>query len=71
MGKEQGVVKWFNADKGYGFITPDAQGADVFVHIRDIEKSGLRALQEGQRVSYETSIDAKSKKPKAQNISVL
>ena len=48
-----GIVKWFNATKGYGFIQPDDGGNDVFVHITALEKAGLRALDEGQKVSYE------------------
>ncbi|MTH61846.1 cold-shock protein [Paracoccus litorisediminis] len=48
-----GVVKWFNNDKGYGFIQPDAGGADVFVHISAVERAGLRGLPEGQKVSSE------------------
>ena len=48
-----GTVKWFNADKGYGFIQPDAGGADVFVHITAVERAGLRSLADGQKVSYE------------------
>ncbi len=48
-----GTVKWFNPTKGYGFIQPDAGGADVFVHITALEQAGLRSLNEGQKVSYE------------------
>lgn len=48
-----GTVKWFNADKGYGFIQPDQGGADVFVHITAVERAGLRSLNDGQKVSYE------------------
>jgi CspA family cold shock protein len=48
-----GTVKWFNATKGFGFIVPDAGGADVFVHISAVEKAGLRTLNENQKVSYE------------------
>ena len=48
-----GTVKWFNADKGYGFIQPDQGGADVFVHISAVERAGLRSLNDGQKVSYE------------------
>jgi CspA family cold shock protein len=48
-----GVVKWFNATKGYGFIQPDAGGGDVFVHISAVEQSGLNGLNDGQKVSFE------------------
>ncbi|MGY4399260.1 cold-shock protein [Bradyrhizobium sp. USDA 3315] len=48
-----GIVKWFNATKGYGFIQPDDGGADVFVHISAVEKAGYTGLAEGARVSYE------------------
>jgi len=48
-----GTVKWFNATKGYGFIKPDGGGADVFVHISDVEKAGYAGLAEGAKVSYE------------------
>lgn len=49
-----GTVKWFSAEKGFGFITQDDGGADVFVHHTAIEASGYRELKEGQHVSYET-----------------
>mgnify|MGYP002779064766 CR=1 FL=1 len=49
----EGVVKWFSAEKGYGFITPDDGGKDLFVHFSEIQGSGYRNLEEGQRVSYE------------------
>lgn len=49
----QGVVKWFNPTKGYGFIAPDTGGKDVFVHISAVQRAGLRTLNEGQRVSFE------------------
>lgn len=48
-----GIVKWFNANKGYGFICPDEGGKDVFVHITALEQAGLRQLADGQKVSYE------------------
>jgi CspA family cold shock protein len=52
-----GTVKWFNEQKGYGFIQPDDSGRDVFVHISAVERSDLRALVEGQKVSYEVQQD--------------
>ena len=67
---ETGTVKWFNTQKGYGFIQPDYGGADVFVHISAVEKSGLRGLNEGQKVSYDTQIDPKKGKAAAVNIKV-
>jgi len=48
-----GTVKWFNPTKGYGFITPDSGGNDVFVHISAVEKAGLRGLDEGQKINFE------------------
>ncbi len=48
-----GIVKWFNATKGFGFIQPDDGTADVFVHISDVERSGLGTLKEGQRIGFE------------------
>jgi len=50
----EGVVKWFSAEKGYGFITPDDGGKDLFVHFNAIQGSGYRSLNEGQRVSFES-----------------
>ena len=49
----QGTVKWFNSQKGFGFIQPDNGGKDVFVHISAVERAGLRTLNEGQKVNYE------------------
>lgn len=54
MSKLTGTIKWFNADKGFGFITQDNGGADVFVHFRAIVGNGYKSLDEGQKVSYET-----------------
>src|SRR2546430_9280873 len=55
----QGTVKWFNAEKGFGFITPDGGGPDVFVHHSAIQSSGYRSLDENQRVSFEITQGAK------------
>ncbi|MBO9711106.1 MAG: cold-shock protein [Caulobacter sp.] len=50
-----GVVKWFNGTKGFGFIQPDDGGKDVFVHISAVERAGLRGLDEGQKISFDTA----------------
>lgn len=50
-----GTVKWFNNTKGYGFIKPDAQGADIFVHISEVERANLRTLMENQKLEYEVA----------------
>ena len=60
-----GTVKWFNSQKGFGFIQPDQGGPDVFVHISAVERSGLRDLNEGQKVSYELVQDKRSGKMSA------
>jgi CspA family cold shock protein len=52
-----GTVKWFNAQKGFGFIQPDNGGKDVFVHISAVERAGLRDLQEGQKITYEIQVE--------------
>ncbi len=65
-----GTVKWFNSQKGFGFIQPDTGGADVFVHISAVEKSGLRGLNEGQKVSYDVQQDPRKGKDAAVNIQV-
>ncbi len=56
-----GTVKWFNGQKGYGFIEPDAGGKDVFVHISSVERAGLSTLREGQRVAYELEEDRRGR----------
>jgi len=56
-----GTVKWFNAQKGYGFIQPENGGKDVFVHISAVERSGLSSLIEGQKLSYELQRDQHGK----------
>ncbi|HOD31879.1 MAG: putative cold shock protein A [Acidobacteria bacterium ADurb.Bin340] len=65
----QGTVKWFNAEKGFGFITPDGGGADVFVHHTAIQTQGFRTLDENQRVSFD--IVQGPKGPQASNVSKL
>jgi CspA family cold shock protein len=63
-----GTVKWFNEQKGYGFIQPDQGGKDVFVHISAVERSGMRGLAEGQKVSYDVEADRRSGKESAANL---
>lgn len=65
-----GSVKWFNATKGYGFIEPAEGGADVFVHISAVERSGLKGLEEGQSVSYEIYVDRKRNKSSAVDLKI-
>ncbi len=63
-----GTVKWFNAQKGYGFIQPSDGGRDVFVHISAVERAGLSSLNEGQKISYE--LVTEKGKTSAANLSV-
>jgi len=63
-----GTVKWFNEQKGYGFIQPDDGGKDVFVHISAVEQAGLRGLNEGQKISFELVADKRSGKQSAGNL---
>ena len=65
----QGTVKWFNADKGFGFITPDGGGKDVFAHFSAIASSGYRSLEENQRVEFDVTQGAKG--PQADNIRLI
>ena len=65
----QGTVKWFNAEKGYGFISNDEGGEDVFVHYSSIQTDGFKTLAEGQKVSFDTEQDPKNaSKMKAVNV---
>jgi len=66
-----GTVKWFNAQKGYGFIQPENGGADVFVHISAVERAGMGSLNEGQRISYEEQRDAKRGKTSAEDLKAV
>ncbi|OZB17824.1 MAG: cold-shock protein [Hyphomonas sp. 34-62-18] len=67
----QGIVKFFNTQKGFGFISPTTGGNDVFVHISTLERSGIAQLNEGQKVSYETAIDKRSGKPAVSTIELV
>jgi cold shock protein len=67
----KGTVKWFNAQKGYGFIQPESGGGDVFVHISAVERAGLSDLREGQKVSFELTRDRKTGKTNAERLAVL
>jgi cold shock protein len=66
-----GTVKWFNAQKGYGFIQPEDGGADVFVHISAVERAGLSTLNDGQKVSFELQRDPKKGKSSAVDLKLL
>jgi len=67
----QGTVKWFNSQKGYGFIQPADGGKDVFVHISAVERAGMNGLNEGQKVSFDLITDRKSGKASAGNLRTL
>jgi cold shock protein len=66
-----GTVKWFNAQKGFGFIQPEAGGPDVFVHISAVERAGMSGLNEGQKVSFEIAKDRRSGKSSADQLKAL
>jgi CspA family cold shock protein len=66
-----GTVKWFNAQKGYGFIQPDEGDKDVFVHISAVERAGLRDLREGQKLSFEVTQDRRTGRLSAEEIKTL
>lgn len=65
---DTGTVKWFNEQKGYGFIQPDNGSKDIFVHISAVERAGLRTLKEGQKVSYEIVTDKRTGRSSAGNL---
>ncbi len=66
-----GTVKWFNAQKGFGFIAPDDGGADAFVHISAVERAGLSTLQDGQKISFELVADRRTGKSSAANLQTI
>ena len=66
---ETGTVKWFNDSKGFGFITPDGNGADLFAHFSEIQGGGFKSLAEGQKVSFVSGMGQKG--PQAKNIQAI
>ena len=66
-----GTVKWFNAQKGFGFISQDGGGPDAFVHVTAVERAGLGGLSEGQRVQYDLVADPRKGKTSAENLKTL
>ncbi|MFM8701952.1 MAG: cold-shock protein [Hyphomicrobiales bacterium] len=68
---QKGIVKFFNSEKGYGFIRPEDGGSDLFVHISAVSQSGLVSLEQGQVVGYELEPDKKGKGPKAVNLVLI
>jgi cold shock protein len=67
----QGTVKWFNDQKGFGFIQPDDGGKDAFVHISAVERAGMRALNEGQKIAFDVVADRKTGKSSAENLQAV
>jgi cold shock protein len=65
---QTGIVKWFNSQKGFGFIQPTSGGPDVFVHISAVERAGLSSLNEGQKISYEIATDRRTGKSSADRL---
>ncbi|HEX2842684.1 cold-shock protein [Hyphomicrobium sp.] len=65
---DRGIVKFYNSQKGFGFITPDDGGKDVFVHATALERAGMTTLSEGQKVSFDTEVDRRSGKTAVANI---
>jgi cold shock protein len=68
---KKGTVKWFNAEKGYGFLSNDEGGEDVFVHFSAIQTDGYRTLEEGQKVEFEEEMDERKGKLRAANVKPL
>ncbi|PLX35799.1 MAG: cold-shock protein [Hyphomicrobiales bacterium] len=68
---QNGTVKWFNGQKGYGFIQPDDGGKDVFVHISAVERAGLNGLNDGQKVAFEVVADRRTGKSSADQLQLV
>ncbi len=68
---QNGTVKWFNTQKGYGFIQPDDGGNDVFVHISAVERAGMRQLDDGQKIAFEVVADQRTGRSSADNLQAL
>lgn len=66
-----GTVKWFNSQKGFGFIQPDNGGADAFVHISAVERAGMGMLSEGQKIEFDLVADRRSGKMSADNLKAV
>ncbi|HUF44758.1 MAG TPA: cold-shock protein [Aestuariivirgaceae bacterium] len=69
--RQNGVVKFFNQDKGYGFIAPDAGGKDVFVHATAVQQAGIPELNEGTKLSFEVQPDKKGRGPQAVDLQLV
>ncbi len=69
--RQTGTVKFFNTDRGFGFITPDGGGKDVFVHVTALERSGLKQVREGQKLSFELENDRRGRGPQAVNLEAV
>jgi cold shock protein len=69
--RKNGTVKFFNQDKGYGFVSPDGGGKDVFVHITAVQKSGIPELSEGTKISFDILDDSKGRGPQAVELQLL
>ena len=66
-----GVVKFFNGERGYGFVAPDGGGADVFLHVSALEQAGIQSIPEGARISFDVVMDQRKGKTNAQNVKLL
>ena len=70
MSSQTGTVKFFNSSRGFGFITPEDGGKDIFVHVSALEKTGLNSLQEGAKVTFETEEDRRGRGLQATNVAL-